>query len=103
MYILKKAFALIRKVEQLFEDFAVRGYEKTVGGFTVFLNLLEEVVEKVGGIDLFVSNAGVLKAGSVKTMEVKDFKFVTDVNYIGFGEPPKPEFQDVYTTKIYTF
>ena len=46
--------------------------------------MVAEVVKTVGGIDLFVSNAGVLKAGSVKEMTLKDFEFVTDVNYIGF-------------------
>lgn len=46
--------------------------------------MIDEVVLTVGGIDLFVSNAGVLKAGSVKEMSLKDFEFVTDVNYIGF-------------------
>lgn len=46
--------------------------------------MVREIVAKVGGIDLFVSNAGVLKAGSVKEMTLKDFQFVTDVNYIGF-------------------
>jgi sorbitol-6-phosphate 2-dehydrogenase len=46
--------------------------------------MVGEIVETVGGIDLFVSNAGVLKAGSVKEMTLKDFEFVTDVNYVGF-------------------
>ena len=46
--------------------------------------MIDEIVTKVGGIDLFISNAGVLKAGSVKDISLKDFKFVTDVNYIGF-------------------
>ena len=46
--------------------------------------MVDEVVKTVGGIDLFISNAGVLKAGSVKEMTLKDFEFVTDVNYIGF-------------------
>jgi len=46
--------------------------------------MMDEVVRTAGGVDLFVSNAGVLKAGSVKEMALKDFKFVTDVNYIGF-------------------
>jgi len=48
------------------------------------LKMVGEVVNTVGGIDLFVSNAGVLKAGSVKAMSLKDFEFVTDVNYVGF-------------------
>lgn len=46
--------------------------------------MVDEVVLTAGGIDLFVSNAGVLKAGSVKEMTLKDFEFVTDVNYVGF-------------------
>ena len=46
--------------------------------------MVDEMVLTTGGIDLFVSNAGVLKAGSVKEMTLKDFEFVTDVNYIGF-------------------
>jgi sorbitol-6-phosphate 2-dehydrogenase len=46
--------------------------------------MVAEIVATVGGIDLFVSNAGVLKAGSVKEQELDEFKFVTDVNYIGF-------------------
>jgi len=43
-----------------------------------------QVVQRFGGLDLLVSNAGVLKAGSVKTQSVKDFDFVTAVNYKGF-------------------
>jgi sorbitol-6-phosphate 2-dehydrogenase len=45
---------------------------------------LKDIVKAYGGLDLFVSNAGVLKAESVKTQSLADFKFVTDVNYIGF-------------------
>ncbi len=41
-------------------------------------------VEAFGGLDLFVSNAGVLKAGSLDEMEKKDFEFVTSINYIAF-------------------
>jgi len=47
-------------------------------------SMVDTIVDTVGGIDVFVSNAGVLKAGSVKEMTLKDFEFVTDVNYIGF-------------------
>jgi rhamnose utilization protein RhaD (predicted bifunctional aldolase and dehydrogenase)/NAD(P)-dependent dehydrogenase (short-subunit alcohol dehydrogenase family) len=45
---------------------------------------LHRVVRMYGGIDLFVSNAGVLKAESVKTQSQKDFDFVTAVNYTGY-------------------
>ncbi|MFP4484926.1 MAG: SDR family NAD(P)-dependent oxidoreductase, partial [Spirochaetaceae bacterium] len=46
--------------------------------------LLHDVAALAGGIDLFISNAGVLKAGSVKELSVDDFDFVTSVNYRGF-------------------
>lgn len=45
---------------------------------------IHQSVRRCGGIDLFVSNAGVLKAGSVKTQPEKDFNFVTAVNYTGY-------------------
>jgi len=45
---------------------------------------LDQVVRTYGGFDLFISNAGVLKAESVKTQPEKDFAFVTDVNYKGY-------------------
>ncbi len=41
-------------------------------------------VARFGGIDLFVSNAGVLRAGSVTEQPVADFDFVTQVNYRGY-------------------
>ncbi len=46
--------------------------------------MVGKTVERFGGIDLFVSNAGVLKAGSLDELEKKDFEFVTAVNYTAF-------------------
>lgn len=46
--------------------------------------MIGECVERFHGLDLFISNAGVLKAGSLEEMEVKDFEFVTQVNYTAF-------------------
>jgi sorbitol-6-phosphate 2-dehydrogenase len=46
--------------------------------------MMNQVAEETGGLDLFVSNAGVLRAGSVKVMDLKDFQFVTNVDYTGF-------------------
>ena len=45
---------------------------------------LDAVVRTWGGVDLFVSNAGVLRAGSVKDQPEADFDFVTAVNYKGY-------------------
>jgi rhamnose utilization protein RhaD (predicted bifunctional aldolase and dehydrogenase)/NAD(P)-dependent dehydrogenase (short-subunit alcohol dehydrogenase family) len=43
-----------------------------------------QVVRSFGGFDVLISNAGVLRAGSVKTIPEKDFDFVTTVNYKGY-------------------
>ena len=45
---------------------------------------MDTVIRTYGGFDVFVSNAGVLRAESVKTQSEKDFDFVTDVNYKGY-------------------
>ncbi|MFW5689203.1 MAG: SDR family NAD(P)-dependent oxidoreductase [Spirochaetota bacterium] len=46
--------------------------------------MVDELIRTAGGIDLFVSNAGVLRAGSVQELSAKDFEFVTRVNYTAF-------------------
>jgi len=46
--------------------------------------MIHRVVLECGGIDLFVANAGVLKAGSVKTLSLADWEFVTRINYTGY-------------------
>ncbi len=46
-------------------------------------SMIQQTVFCFGGLDLFVSNAGVLKAGGLETLEEKDFDFVTGVNYKG--------------------
>lgn len=55
-----------------------------VTGGGAIAECIDQVVRTYGGFDLFISNAGVLKAESVKTQPEKDFEFVTDVNYKGY-------------------
>lgn len=43
-----------------------------------------KAIRSVGGLDIVISNAGVLRAESVKTQPLSDFAFVTDVNYTGY-------------------
>ena len=45
---------------------------------------VKEVVQAFGGVDLLMSNAGVLKAGPLHELEEADFDLVTNVNYKGF-------------------
>jgi sorbitol-6-phosphate 2-dehydrogenase len=46
--------------------------------------MVAEVVEISGGLDLLVNNAGVLRAGSVKSLSKLDFDFVTSINYSAY-------------------
>jgi len=47
-------------------------------------NMVKKAVLEFGGLDVLISNAGVLKAGSLTELKEKTFDFVTDVNYKGF-------------------
>jgi sorbitol-6-phosphate 2-dehydrogenase len=67
--------------------------EKRTAAIAVKVNVSDETsveemfafVEKTsGGLDLCISNAGVLRAASVLEQSLKDFEFVTDINYVGF-------------------
>jgi NAD(P)-dependent dehydrogenase (short-subunit alcohol dehydrogenase family) len=61
------------------------------GGFAVNISdeaaveaLVKDIVCAYGGVDLLVANAGVVRAGSVKEFDLKDWSFVTNINYNGF-------------------
>jgi rhamnose utilization protein RhaD (predicted bifunctional aldolase and dehydrogenase)/NAD(P)-dependent dehydrogenase (short-subunit alcohol dehydrogenase family) len=45
---------------------------------------VHQAVRRFGGLDVLVSNAGVLLAESVKTQSARDFDLVTAVNYRGY-------------------
>ena len=47
-------------------------------------HMVAETVEYFGGLDILVSNAGVVRSGPLAEMEKKDFDFVTSINYSGF-------------------
>ena len=46
--------------------------------------MVAAVVEKFGGLDIMLANAGVVRSGPIAQMERKDFDFVTNINYTGF-------------------
>ena len=48
------------------------------------IDAIHEVVRQLGGLDVFISNAGVLRADGVMTQSVADFDFVTNINYRGY-------------------
>lgn len=46
-------------------------------------NMVAQTVEKYGGLDLMLANAGVVRSGPLATFEKKDMEFVTSINYTG--------------------
>ena len=46
--------------------------------------MITKTVLSYGGLDLLVSNAGVLKAGSLEELDLESFESVTRVNYTGY-------------------
>lgn len=46
--------------------------------------MADAVALELGGVDILISNAGILKAGSVLEMALEDFELVTKVNYMAF-------------------
>ncbi|MDR1901852.1 MAG: SDR family NAD(P)-dependent oxidoreductase [Treponema sp.] len=68
-------------------------YGKTVA-FPVKVNVAEEesvqamteqIALNAGGLDLCISNAGVLRASSILEQDIASFRFVTEVNYTAFA------------------
>lgn len=51
---------------------------------TSVASMFDRIAESSGGLDLVVSNAGVLKASSVLDQDLAAFRFVTEVNYTAF-------------------
>ena len=62
-------------------------------GFAIYANvsdedsvksMMDQITAYFGGIDVFVSNAGIAKAGSLEVMTKQTFELVTAVNYTGY-------------------
>jgi sorbitol-6-phosphate 2-dehydrogenase len=47
-------------------------------------NLISETVREFGGLDIMISNAGVLKAGGLEEMDPEVFSRTTAINYNGY-------------------
>ena len=46
--------------------------------------LVHETLMAFGAVDVFVSNAGVLRAGSLDDLTIEQFEFVTRINYMAY-------------------
>ena len=47
-------------------------------------NMIYDTVLEFGGIDIFINNAGIVRAGSLDELDSKDFELVTSVNYTAY-------------------
>ncbi|MGP1602122.1 SDR family NAD(P)-dependent oxidoreductase [Treponema sp.] len=47
--------------------------------------MVETIALTAGGLDLCISNAGVLRASSILEQDISSFRFVTDINYTAFA------------------
>lgn len=72
------------QLNQRFGAASALAMQVNIADETSVKDMVEELTLKCGGLDLFVANAGVLRAGSVKSLEKRDWDFVTDINYTGY-------------------
>jgi len=85
--------AYIAVVDMNLEGATVAAAEYGNVGFPVYANvsdeesvknMMDDIVLYFGGIDVFVNNAGIAKAGDLDAMTLKTFELVTAVNYTGY-------------------
>ena len=55
-----------------------------VGDAVSVENLVKETVLNFGGLDVMISNAGILRAGSLDEMDPATFELMTKINYTGY-------------------
>ncbi|WP_167614225.1 SDR family NAD(P)-dependent oxidoreductase [Maribellus sediminis] len=69
-------------------------------------NLMHQTVCEFGGLDVFVSNAGILRAGGLEEMTPENFDLVTKINYNAYfyctkAATPIMKLQNKYNAKLY--
>ncbi|MDR3139493.1 MAG: SDR family NAD(P)-dependent oxidoreductase [Treponema sp.] len=75
---------LAKKINALEKRTAAIGLNVDVSDEASVEAMFESVAKTAGGLDICVSNAGILKAGGILEQDLASFKNVTDVNYTGF-------------------
>jgi rhamnose utilization protein RhaD (predicted bifunctional aldolase and dehydrogenase)/NAD(P)-dependent dehydrogenase (short-subunit alcohol dehydrogenase family) len=69
-------------------------------------NLMHQTVCEFGGLDIFVSNAGILRAGGLDEMTPENFDLVTKINYNAYfyctkAAAPIMKLQNKYNASLY--
>ena len=72
--------------KQVAEEFGARAVAIAVNVYDEesVAAMVGKTVELFGGLDLMLSNAGVVRSGPIAQVEKKDFEFVTNINYTGY-------------------
>lgn len=55
-----------------------------VGSLESVQELVRATVQEFGALDVFVSNAGVVRAGGLEEMTPENMQFISDINYMGY-------------------
>jgi sorbitol-6-phosphate 2-dehydrogenase len=82
---IKGAEALAEKLNNEYRRSVAFAVEVNVGDEASVAAMFEKVALTTGGLDLCVSNAGVLRAQPILEQDIEAFKFVTNINYTGFA------------------
>jgi sorbitol-6-phosphate 2-dehydrogenase len=81
---IKGAEALARNINGVLKRTAAAAVSLDVSSEESAEQACTLAAETAGGLDLLISNAGILKAGSVLEQDTASFRFTTDVNYVGY-------------------
>jgi sorbitol-6-phosphate 2-dehydrogenase len=82
---MKGAEALAETLNNEYRKPVAFAVEVNVGDEASVAAMFEKVALITGGLDLCVSNAGVLRAQPILEQDIDAFKFVTGINYTGFA------------------
>ena len=80
----KCGLALVEKLNALKKKNTAYFVKVNVGDDKSVETMIAATVVEYGGLDIMVSNAGVLRAGALDEMKPEDFEFLTKINYTGY-------------------
>ncbi len=81
---LDQAKAVAASLNDQYGEDCARALSVNVGVEASVQSLMETIALELGGLDILVSNAGVLRAGGLEEMTLDSFEFVTKINYTAF-------------------
>ena len=73
-----------QKYNQIYGEYSALAVRVDVGDESSVAAIIDSTVLYYGGLDVFVSNAGVLKAGGLDELTLAQFEFVTKINYTAY-------------------